>query len=82
MSADDSVMALLYYDEEGALRSMIIKLNVEAEGRAPAELKVSQLPGIPAAKLTWIPALGSAGITGYNVYRDGVKVNDAPVSGT
>ena len=82
LSADDSVMALLYYDEEGALRSMIIKLNVEAEGRAPAELKVSQLPGIPAAKLTWIPALGSAGITGYNVYRDGVKVNDAPVSGT
>ncbi|MGN0232335.1 MAG: hypothetical protein ACI4A8_09030, partial [Muribaculaceae bacterium] len=82
ISADDNVFGILYYDQEGAQRSMIVKTNVEAEGRAPAELKASQLRGIAAAKLSWVPAIGASGITGYNVYRDGVKVNDAPVSAT
>ena len=82
LSADDSVLCLLYYDDQGAFRSMILKTNVEAGSKAPAEVKAMQLRGIAAAKIKWTAPLGATTIDGYNVYRNGEKINEAAVTTT
>lgn len=82
ISADGTLLGLLYYDLDAAMRSMVIKLNINADEVKPLDLKAEQLNGIPAAKLTWYAPVGATGITGYNVYRDGVKLNTQPVTTT
>lgn len=81
ISNDEKTFAVLYYDIQGALCSMIIKLDENLTTRPPVELEAKQLAGLNAVTLYWnIPLAGADGVTGYNLYRDNVKVNDAPLT--
>lgn len=80
LSNDEKTFAVLYYDPQGALRSMIVKLDEDLATREPVQLEAVHLAGTKAARLTWqAPLAGAEGVTGYNVYRNGVKVNGEPL---
>lgn len=80
ISGDGKVWALLYYTTDYALKTMIVKTDVDASAMPPAEVTVSQLTGMPTACITWKAPLGAAAIKGYNVYRNDVKVTAAPIN--
>lgn len=82
ISADDSRIGLIYYDLEGQYRSMIVMMDENASDKvAPMNVTATQMQGINTVCLTWSKALQAADALGYNIYRDGVKVNAEPVSG-
>lgn len=89
VSADDNVMGFQYYnddkDEKGnysiSVQTMIVKFNQERTGLVPVSVKASQLSGVKSVLVSWKPNVAAEGITGYNVYRDGKKVNTSTVSG-
>lgn len=78
INADASVMGVLIYanagDNQAALRSVIIKFDCDVTNAAPPVLRVSQLDDIKGTKLSWGAPLGAEGITGYNIYRNNVKI--------
>lgn len=82
ISADDNCIGLRYYDTEGAMRSMVVMLNKEVSHVAPASVTANQLKGIGCVRLSWSAPVGAEGIQGYNIYRDGKKVNAEPVNDT
>lgn len=81
ISNDEKTYAVLYYDPEGALSSMVIKLDENLVTREPVGLKVRESAGAQAATVSWkTPLAGAGGVTGYNVYRNGVRLNETPVT--
>ena len=80
ISDDSKVLALIYYDEEYAYRSMIVMLDQQETDLPPVEFTARQVEGMPSASLTWKAPLGAVGIQGYNVYRDGEKITATPVN--
>lgn len=87
VSADDNVMGFQYYnddkDDQGeystSVQSMIVKFNQPTTGLRPASISASQLSGLSSVLVSWKPNTAAQGITGYNVYRDGKKLNTEPV---
>ena len=90
ISADDNVMGFQYAnddkDDSGnysvSNQSMVVKFNQTRSGLRPASINATQLSGISSVVVSWKPNAAAEGITGYNVYRDGVKLNTDLVSGT
>ncbi|MBR4846283.1 MAG: hypothetical protein IKU98_07685, partial [Bacteroidaceae bacterium] len=83
ISTDEKTFAVLYYDPQGALRTMVIKLDEDLTTREPVQLETTHLAGTTAARLSWEePLAGAEGVTGYNIYRNGVKVNVQPITET
>ena len=83
ISNDEKTFAVLYYDPQGALRTMIIKLDEDLTTREPVQLETTHLAGTTAAHLTWKePLAGAESVTGYNIYRNGIKVNTQPITTT
>ena len=89
ISADDNVKAFFYYtSDEGVepttqmwARTMVVKENQPSDGVRPATASANQLPGLSAVKVVWKPNVAAVGIKGYNVYRDGEKVNAELLNG-
>lgn len=83
ISKNDSVMAFTFVDKDYYMRSAVVKLNQNSINPEPVNVQASALEGLSAAKLTWkAPLLNSANVKGYNVYRNGEKVNSEPVTAT
>lgn len=83
ISNDEKTFAVLYYDTQGALCTMVIKLDEDLTTREPVQLEAAPMEGTSAVRLSWqAPLAGAEGVKGYNIYRDGVKVNDQPVAST
>ncbi|MGN1263769.1 MAG: hypothetical protein ACI4TW_07005, partial [Prevotella sp.] len=80
ISANDSVIALVYYDSEGAYHSMVVKFGTENTYPAPVNVTASQLSGIPTACITWKKPVGVTKLTGYNIYRNGTKLTETPTT--
>lgn len=88
VSDDENVMSFQYYndakDENGVLAgefmSMVVKFNQPTTGLCPVGLKAQQVKGQNSVVLYWKPNVAAQGITGYNVYRDGEKLNKELVS--
>ena len=77
VSEDQKTFAVIAYDTEMIPRSLVIKLGVETEKASPVALKAQVLEGVSAVKLYWnAPLSNSKNVKGYNLYRDGVKVNE------
>lgn len=82
ISADEKTLAVLYYDTIGAIRSMVVKFDENVTTREPVLLQATALQGVPAIRLSWqVPLAGADAVKGYNLYRDGVKLNNSPLSG-
>lgn len=83
VSEDQKTFAVIAYDTEMIPRSLVIKLGVETEKASPVALKAQVLEGVSAVKLTWnAPLSNSKNVKGYNIYRNGEKVNANPVTTT
>ena len=83
VSADDNVMGFQYYnddkDDKGnysiSEQSMVVKFNQVTTGLSPVSVSAKQMSGIKSVLVTWKPNVAANGITGYNIYRDGSKIN-------
>ena len=83
VSADDNVMSFLIYnddkDEEGnyavSMQTMVVKFNQATTGLCPLSVKAKQFSGLNSVNVSWKPNVAAEGIKGYNVYRDGEKIN-------
>lgn len=88
VSADDNVMGFQYYNDDKdangqysiSMQSMVVKFNQATSGLCPVSVKASQLSGQNSVLVAWKPNVMAQGITGYNVFRDGNKVNSAVVT--
>lgn len=86
VSADDNVMGFRYYkdqeDEDTTIltKSMVVKFNQPTTGLCPASVKAEQISGLSSVLLQWKPNVSAQDIKGYNVYRDGVKINSELVT--
>lgn len=80
ISADDNRIVLCYYDDEGALRSMVVILDQKIHDMAPVDVSAAQLPGINSVRVAWSKSALATDPQGYNVYRGGVKLNAEPIN--
>lgn len=83
ISSDENTFAVLYYDTIGATRTMVVKLNENLTSRPPVQLEATGLKDVGATRLQWKkPLAGMDEVVGYNVYRNGVKINSTPIGET
>lgn len=81
ISADGQVIVARYADSTSNMRSIAFILNAEECLREPVQLQAEQLTDTKAVKVEWLEPLADADkVTGYNVYRNGTKVNDEPIN--
>lgn len=90
ISADAKVMDFSCYHTEGQndagqtpvnIFSMIAKFDAQAaRGLAPLSVKAEQKNGTSSVLVSWKPNVLADDITGYNIYRDGQKLNASPVT--
>ncbi len=81
LSNDEKTFSAMAYDENQIPRALIIKLDENTTAPAPVGLSARVLTGAKAVELTWrAPLAGDSAVTGYNVYRDGKKLNSAALT--
>ena len=71
--------ATLFTNPELEAQTISFNLNATSESSAPRPLSLKAEPKAASAVLTWAKGNGAAVADGYNVYRNHVKVNAAPV---
>ena len=83
ISDDEKTYALGTYDEYFQPCTIIIKLDANIQNMAPISLSCRQINGLGSSLITWkAPIKNAENVKGYNLYRDGVKVNDALITST
>ena len=81
ISDDEKTFALMAYDKDEVIRSIVVKLDQNTTNPAPVGLRAHALSGIGGVELTWRAPIGAETLpVGYNVLRNGVKVNTATVT--
>ena len=90
ISEDDNIMGFRYYHSDGQavdgttpvnIYSMIVKFGAQpSRGLAPLSVKAEQKSGTSSVLVSWKPNVLADDITGYNIYRDGQKLNASPVT--
>ena len=81
ISEDEKTYALSAYDEYYVPCNIIVRLDVDTH-IAPACVQYRELEGLNGISLSWKAPLYTDMIpSGYNVYRDGAKVNTELVNG-
>ena len=82
-SADGKTIAVSTANTDMYEVPLIVRLDQNVTTRQPVALDITQIEGMPAAKLTWKqPVNNPTNLTGYNVYRGGEKINAEPVTDT
>ena len=80
-SADGKTIGLLAMDAKDIPRSLVFRLDVDTMKMAPVALKSQLLDGVNTARLTWkAPLANVKAVKGYNIYRNGTKINTEPVT--
>lgn len=74
--------ALLMTNPETDAQTILFSLNATSESAVPRPLSLKGEAGTACATLTWQKGNGAATTDGYNVYRDGKKVNASPLKET
>lgn len=78
ISDDENTYAFYAIDANSVPHSIIVKLNVDTTAMAPIALKNRQIEGVNANHLMWkAPLKNIKALKGYNVYRNGSKINTA-----
>lgn len=81
VSDDEQTYVLMAYDKNQIPRAVAVRLNQNVETPAPVALKAKALDGAGAVELKWNAPLAKAdAVKGYDLYRDGTKVNAAPLT--
>ena len=79
MSEDKNVFVLRYYNTLGQPTSMALKINQDLSHPKPIAVTAEQVVGLGTIALKWNTLVGVKNLRGYNVYRDGVKLNTVPL---
>jgi len=81
IQSNGKAIGVQYNGTDQELHSMVIRFDVALGDCAPAHVKSVEVSKALAARIDWIMPYGidTERINGYNVYRDGVKVNSEPV---
>jgi len=83
ISADEKTYGLVYYDENYDMMSLVVKLDQDLSNMPPVRVEATRVPGLLTASLTWNEPLGDKStLKGYNIYRNGTKINSALVTTT
>lgn len=81
VSADGKTIGLVALDAKEMPRSLVFRLDVDTMTMAPVALKSQLLEGVNSIRLTWkAPLANVKAVKGYNIYRNGVKINTEPVT--
>lgn len=80
VSEDENVFVMQYYNKNGETCSMALKIDQDFTNVAPAEVKVEQMSGLHNVALSWKRPVGANNLRGFNVYRDGKKLNLLPLN--
>lgn len=80
ISPDGNIITMDCYDSDGNMRTLVVKMNQEVTHCAPCDIKIQKMQGLSMTRITWSPNFGVEGAKGYNVYRDGRKLNTAPIT--
>lgn len=81
LSDDEKTFLLMAYDTEDIPRALAVKLDENLATPAPAYVTAKALNGIGAVELQWAKPLANAeAVTGYDLYRNGEKVNSQPLT--
>ncbi len=76
VSGDAQSFAILYYDTKFNYHTMIVALDRDLSMTPPVNVEAEQLVGLKVVSLTWDEPLGDkSDLKGYNVYRNGEKIN-------
>ncbi len=76
ISEDEKTFALMTLDENMIPRSLVVQFDVNVTTSAPVALQTKVFEGIGSVELTWNePLANAAAVKGYNVYRNGSKIN-------
>ena len=82
-SADGKVLAISTMDKNRTEHPVVVLLDQNVGNREPVGLAVVQLDGLMGTRLSWQKPLGATSEpTGYNVYRNGIKLMAQPLAGT
>ena len=79
MSADKKVFVLRYYNTLGQPTSMALKIDQDLSKPLPVEPTATQVEGLGTIALKWRNLVGVKNLRGYNIYRDGKKLNTIPL---
>lgn len=82
ISSDEKTFLVMAYDlvSEDDNLPLVIKLDENITTREPVSLKATQMEGLEACKLRWsAPLVNAEAVTGYNIYRDGTRLNAGTV---
>lgn len=72
ISDDERTFAFRYYNENGGVIPLVIKLGENMTSRPPIQLNAQSIVGVNGVLLTWLEPLANAeGVKSYNVYRNG-----------
>lgn len=82
ISNDNSTYAVGYYGIDGYPHTMMLRTGVTFDQPAPVGLKAEQLDGVRAVRVSWTLPYGAddKAVKGYNIYRDGAKLNAEPIA--
>lgn len=77
-------IGIQYNGTDYELHSMVVRFDVTLGDCAPVSVKVAEVAKALATRVDWVMPYGldTDNIKGYNVYRDGVKINTTPVQGS
>lgn len=75
VSDDANTFIFIFYDKEGVLRSMCLKIDRDLTAVPPIAFTAERMKGINTVALNWMAPLEAKGIRGYNIYRDDKKLN-------
>lgn len=80
VSDDGKTLIMLFYDKTGRMRTMCLKTDVDVSILPPAGLAATPLVGVNTVELKWKAPIGmpASSVRGYNIYRDGKKLNLLP----
>lgn len=76
-------IGVMYIGTDGEYHAMIIKFDVDVTDAPPVKVDLSAVTKANAIRLDWKLPYGVdlSTVKGCNIYRNGVKINDAPVTG-
>lgn len=76
VSEDEKTFSFLAYDDQFYPHSLVVKLDIDTLAMAPVALQNRPLEGINANRISWkAPLKNLKALQGYNIYRNGQKVN-------
>jgi len=77
-------IGMMYNGTDMEMHSMVVRFDVTLDNCAPVTVNTSEITKALATRINWVMPYGMdlTKVKGYNIYRNGEKINDTPVVAT